>query len=219
MSLDSFEPLDDDFNPYAAPKAQAAPMRLRGEVGQAEEIRRAYINHEAGFKSIGALYILGGVFGTIAVIAMIAVLASGQMKGMEPGVAVFVLAFYLVITALNYAIGIGLNKLQVWARWTALVFSVLGLIGVCLNALVVTFANPIAGLFFLLIGGGITGYILYLLASSKATYICSPEYREIIALTPHVKYRTPWWVWLVAILFVLGIVVAIIAAMMNRPGM
>ena len=36
----------------------------------------------------------------------------------------------------------------------------------------------------------IVGYILYLMLSEKGSVVFSPAYKEIIARTPHIKYRT-----------------------------
>ena len=39
-------------------------------------------------------------------------------------------------------------------------------------------------------GGLIIGYILYLLLSPKGSMVFSDEYKEIIARTPHIRYKS-----------------------------
>ena len=51
-------------------------------------------------------------------------------------------------------------------------------------------------------------YMLYLLLSKKGTMVFSPEYKEIIAQTPHMKYKTSPVVWIA-----LGLIVAAIVSM------
>ena len=61
----------------------------------------------------------------------------------------------------------------------------------------------------------IPAYILYLLLSSKGAMVFSTEYKEIIARTPHVKYRTSCIVW--GALIVLGVVIllAVVAGLVS----
>jgi hypothetical protein len=59
--------------------------------------------------------------------------------------------------------------------------------------------------------------MLCLLVSSKASTIFSPEYKAIIAQTPHIKYRTSLMLKIVLALFVAIIVLAIAAAFIGAP--
>jgi hypothetical protein len=103
------------------------------------------------------------------------------------GIAVLYAAFAAGLAAL----GIGLVRLKKWARWVTV--AVTGLqIGVTVlssGLLVASTGDPWAliGLGFGLL---ISGYILYLLVSAKATMVFSQEYRAIIDETPHIKYKT-----------------------------
>ncbi|HWE35099.1 MAG TPA: hypothetical protein VG406_00895 [Isosphaeraceae bacterium] len=225
MALDSFEPLDDDFNPYAAPKARAEPARIGGDLTEAEEIRRTYLNHEASVRSIGSLTLIGAVLNSIQVVVYL-LIAIGSMAPINQGAQNFDpetqrtmawvnFALNLGTATLGFFLGIGLRRLQVWARWTSLVFAVIGLIFVLLASLaVMALVSPIPGLIFLVVGGGINGYIVSLLASSKTTYICTPEYREIIALTPHIKYRMSLLVKILLVIVVLFILLALVVPAM-----
>ncbi len=76
-----------------------------------------------------------------------------------------------VIGIVQFVTAFGLRGLQRWARIPTGLFSALGLLGFPLG----TFIN---------------GYILYLVFSAKGSMVFSEDYSEIIAQTPHIKYRT-----------------------------
>ncbi len=101
-----------------------------------------------------------------------------------------------VVTFINLGVGFGLTKLQTWARWTDVILAAIGFVLTVFTLVTVllfaTAANrpAITGLF---IGYGIglliIGYIIYLLVSPKASVVFSPEYRDVIKATPHIKYK------------------------------
>ena len=62
------------------------------------------------------------------------------------------------------------------------------------------------------VGTLINAYILYLFLSKKGRMVFSAEYKDIIAATPDVKYRTSILVWIF-----LGILVALFAAALIAP--
>jgi hypothetical protein len=165
-------------NPYAAP---AAPVEDVGANAEAEAIRREHLNHEASIKAVGFLYYLGGVLVTIAGLASLA----GRPDSGGVGVAIG-----LVIVGIGqFFAGWGVRALTKWGRVLGCVLSGLGLL-----------AFPIGTL--------INGYILYLFLSKKGRTIFAPEYQDVIAATPHVKYRTSIVVWiflaLIAALLIFG---------------
>jgi hypothetical protein len=197
----SFDP-PGGVNPFEAPRAGIGGRAWGLDVADndAELIRREHLGREANIKSLGHLNYLGAFFCGLATI-LIALTAMGvipprldQPNTLDPmtqklifgGMAVF----YLVFTALYGAMGYGLTHLQVWARWTQVVLTSLGLLYVAFMALAAAMVNPVVGLVVLLFGGGIGGLILYLLVSSKAGVVFSREYQEVIRKTPHVKYKT-----------------------------
>ncbi|WP_422931084.1 hypothetical protein [Singulisphaera sp. PoT] len=57
---------------------------------------------------------------------------------------------------------------------------------------------------------GLSIYTLYLLLSSKGKVVFSPEYREVIKLTPHVFYRTSLLVKILVTLLAVVLVLMII---------
>lgn len=182
-----------EANPYAAPVTTVA-----GEVpllNDPEEIRRAHIAHEASVKSVGTLYLFGAivlafwtVFNAYALIANIAYAKESAWS---------LVAFLAVLTVLQFWLGLGLRKLKRPARAIGAIFSAIGLIGIPIGTI-------------------ISAYILYLLMSKKGNMVFSPEYQQVIAQTPHVKYKTSKVVWAVLILFgvvILGaVILGIIAA-------
>ena len=173
------------MNPYAVPSVVDA--NLAGS-GSAETIRKRYLSHEASVKSIGLLYWIGGVFGALATIAYL-ILAVGLLtKGDPTGVITLLLAVFMGgISAFQIALARGLRHLQPWSRIGTIVLSAIGLLGFPIGTL-------------------ISAYILYLVGSQKGVYVFSPEYKQIIAATPHLKYKTSIVVWIL-----LGLVIAVIA--------
>lgn len=173
-------------NPYAAP---AAPVEDVSANAEAEAIRQAHITHEASIKAVGFLYYLGGVLVTIGGLASLA----GRPDSGGVGVAIG-----LVIVGIGqFFAGWGVRALAKWGRVLGCVLSGLGLL-----------AFPI--------GTAINAYILYLFLSKKGRTIFAPEYQDVIAATPHVKYRTSIVVWIFLALIVALIVFAGLAPLFGR---
>src|SRR5262245_52373332 len=189
-------PPDEPVNPFDAPKA-AIGARTDDFVSdtEAEAIRRAHIGHEASVQAVGMLYYLGAFFMGLATLGILisTVFAPtgafnvGGPGGLPPRAFVIVIAvFYAAITALNGALGYGLRSLQVWARWTVAVLTGLALLYFLLVGAVLTLlVEPVAGLIFLAIGGGLSGYILYLLVSPKGTMVFSRPYQAGLPPPPY----------------------------------
>jgi hypothetical protein len=169
-------------NPYAAPAARVEDVAANPE---AEAIRQAHINHEASIKAVGILYYLGGVVATINGLASLV----GATGSYEVGYAIpFVLAGVLGLFA-----GYGVRALRPWGRIIGCILSGLGLLAIGLGTI-------------------INAYILYLFLSKKGRTIFSPGYKDVIAATPHVKYRTSIVIWIL-----LGVIVAVAAAAFIAP--
>jgi hypothetical protein len=168
-------------NPYAAPAARVDDVALNPE---AEAIRRAHINHEASIKAVGFLYYLGGV---VLLLAGVATLVDALNGGAS-------LAFAVVLTAMGVAelfAGRGVRGLRGWGR-------ILG----CVLAALAMFNFPF--------GTVIGGYVLYLFLAKKGRTIFSAEYQDVIAATPHVKYRTSMLVWIFLALLIGLFLVAVL---------
>ena len=196
-------PSRSPLNPYQSTStaASGASIATGGVGANASEIRQEYLSHEASVRSIGTLYMIGSVFGVLAsllmlmgfVIALFAGDAGGGPDGIGVGVVLVFTILFFAINVFQVFLALGLRRLQNWARITAGVFSVPGLLGVPVGTI-------------------ISAYFLYILFSRKGAYVCSEEYHQIVAATPHIKYKTPVLVWVFAGLIVLLIGVAIVAS-------
>jgi uncharacterized membrane protein (DUF485 family) len=61
----------------------------------------------------------------------------------------------------------------------------------------------------------ISAFALYLLLSSKGEMVYSPQYKEIVQATPHIRYKTSVIVWILLFILVGLIAFGIIAAMVS----
>ncbi len=168
-------------NPYAAPTAPVEDVPAHPE---AEAVRKAHIKHEASIRSVGTLYFLGAIFGTL-----------GGLFGLAgaPGARGDIVAavVMLVLGVAMFFVSSGVGRLRPWARTAGCALSGIGLIGFPIGTL-------------------INGYILYLFLSKKGRTIFSPEYQDVIAATPHIKYRS-WLVWIFLALVLIVVLVAVLA--------
>lgn len=173
-------------NPYA-PAVVTTPQADN----DVEAVRRRYLSHEASIKSIGVLFLLGGLLGlALGWIAMgISVMGGPPKPNQPPETAVRFLAFGLIALLLSVGqlvAAVGLRALKLWSRIPAAILAGIGLLGFPLGTL-------------------INGYVLYLLLSAKGTMVFSPQYQNVMAQTKHIKYKTSIIVWIF-----LGILVALI---------
>ena len=177
---------DDPFavNPYAPTSNVSGAPVMTDEV---EAYRRRFLNHEASVKSIGTLYLLGAIFLVpLGVIMVVGSLANNQVDG----IMIVVSVFYLGIGLLQGFAGVGMRRLQSWARMVGVGLSIIGLIGFPIGTL-------------------ISGYFLYLLLSEKGQIVFSEQYKQVIEQTPHIKYKTSIivWIFLVILVSLIGLVV------------
>jgi len=197
-------PVPEDLNPFEAPLAEIGDRALDlGADGDAELIRRHHLGRETSVKSIGLLcYLVAAITGLFSgVMALVGVgqLVSGQAPDQPTArfqslLLLALFAFYGAISGVCLALGFGLRRLQVWARWTAMVLSMLVLLYLLLTASVVLgflpVPNPGGIAAFLLFFAAILGYVFYLLVTPQAGVVFSPEYRAVIAKTPEIRART-----------------------------
>lgn len=177
--------MSEAVNPYAAP---AARVEDTGANPEAEAIRKAHLNHEASIKAVGALYYLGGLMMAASVVAVLMPGAKAYGVGMA--------AFLFLVGAIQFAAGWGVRAFRPWGRVVGIILSVIGLIGFPIGTL-------------------ISAYILYLFLSKKGRTIFSPDYQDVIAATPHVKYKTSIIVWIFLALVLAFIVIAVGVAMIG----
>jgi len=166
-------------NPYAPPKANVDDVNVPAT--EAEAVRLEHIKHEASIRSIGTLYYIGGAFMLLGGIGMAITVDPTEPLLRPLGI------FYLVMGTISVVVAWGVRRLRKWAAGASIVLSGLSLLGFPMGTL-------------------IGAYILYLLLSAKGRRIFAPDYAEIVAATPHVKYRTSIVVWIA-----LGVLVLLIA--------
>jgi hypothetical protein len=169
------------FDPYGTPQAELAVQQ--GSTADDEALRRELINTEASIQAIGTLYYLVA----LAFLAMGIGIAQASLQDTDS----------VVIGAMVGAIGVlfaflarGLRKLAPGFRLAVTLVSVIGLVVFPLGTLV-------------------GAYILYLLHNAKGRRVMTPEYVELIARTPHIKYRTSPVV-LVAFVILIALLLAVI---------
>ena len=219
----------DDTNPYAPPEAaldvEPGDLIPPGDLAAAEAIRKAYIRHEASVKSIGTLHYLGAIGGLLGTGGLLGALlvARNRLGPMESVFLIIGGLMYAALGGLHLALGIGLRRLQTWARWTdvgliALVLALYGILamvgvaGIAGGSDAASVVGLFSGIFFVYV---IFGYILYLLLAAKAKTIFSAEYKTIIAQTPHIRYRTRRVLKVALALLVGLIVLAVIGAIVG----
>lgn len=160
-------------NPYEAPQLEESGFPQDHIVGSPEEIRSMHLKHEAAVRSIGLFYY---VCGGIVMILPIGIIAEDMARGLTSKDWGAV-ASLCGIALLPIAAAIGLRRLMPWGRMAGIVLGAIGLLVFPLGT--------IAG-----------AYIIYLLMRSKNTSIFSREYRKIVTMTPQMKPKTSFFIWL-----------------------
>ena len=213
------------MNPYAAPEAplEAAPAPMIQGLEEKEAIRRRFLKHEASVKSIGSLYILGGVFYLLATVVIAIASFNGAREGSIPGAVAIG-----VFGSVSLTLGLGLTSLRSWARWIVTALTAISFLSILILLASVLFQVMMTGGFVsngprftgVLIAYGfglfIIGYILYLLISPKGSMVFSHEYREVMAATPHIKYKTSCILKGFLILLIAVILVGVISAFLDN---
>lgn len=100
----------------------------------------------------------------------------GQWAAFSVGFGVTFVACYVGPAILMLWLGLGLRRLNPVVRIPASILAGIGLI-----------VFPIGTL--------ISAYFLWLLLSPNGRTVFSADYRQVVAQTPHIKYRIPWWAW------------------------
>ncbi|MEM7144696.1 MAG: hypothetical protein AAF591_06150 [Verrucomicrobiota bacterium] len=168
-------------NPYQTPQSLEVSAEA-ASVPEAERIRQEHIKHETSVRSIGLLYWLGGV---IVILAGVGGIFDDRE---EMSSRIITASIFLLLGVLQLLTGSALRKLRKWARIPVGIISGIGLIGFPLGTI-------------------INAYILYLVFCKKGGMVFSDEYKEVIAATPHIKYKTSIIVWILLgiLLLLLGL--------------
>ena len=179
-------------NPFESPTAELvdAPPPASEATASDEATRRELLKHEASILAIGRLMRLGALFMGLVALSM---LAAGVATDESPGVMTGIAVVYGGLAVVSGWCGTRLRNLDPRGRVPAAVFNGIGLIGFPIGTLV-------------------SGYILYLLLSERGRRVLSIEYQGIVARTPHIRYRTPVVVLVVAALLITFAVAAVVMA-------
>jgi hypothetical protein len=163
----NYRPGDDRplrFDPYAAPAARIddAPS----DTTAAERIRSEHLRHEGRLQSVAWLYWFAAAMFVLMAGSM-GVLALTESR--EPLIFV-VVVFYLALATGLAIVGVGFRRLRPWVRIPGGILSGLGLLGIPIGTL-------------------INGYILFLMFGAKGQRVFAPDYADIRAQTPHLRFR------------------------------
>jgi hypothetical protein len=191
----------DSTNPFASPLAGETPRYPVDS--ETEAIRRKYLSHEASVQSIGVLYLIGGIFSAIYVVlgavGLIGLIGAAEFNPSGAAIAGGILLLVAALTWLQLWSAFGLRRLDPRVRSAATIVALFGLIGFPIGTL-------------------ISCYFLWLLHSKKGKYVFSPEYREVIDATPHIKYKTSIIVWIFLALLLGLILFGVLAAVLGASG-
>jgi hypothetical protein len=185
-----------ESNPYAPPQGTilTAP---RSEIEEAEAIRKQHIKVEATVKSVGTLYYLGAFL--LIMFGLMTAFVPSMDKSTSQGEALIISVLVLAVGIAEGVLAYGLRRLRSWARWPTVALAFIGLLGFPLGTL-------------------ISIVILVNLFGKKATMVFSPEYKDIIAATPHVKHRTSIIVKVLLVLLLLALLLILSSLFIGRAA-
>lgn len=178
--------MEMELNPYAAPQAQVLQASNHDEL-----VRTEHLDTEAAIKSVGLLYYIAA-FGLV-------ILGASVLVGETPVKAStgWLPALLLPLGVAAGGTAYGLKRLQGWARIPTIILSsialVLGLISVSI------------------VGVLIHIYVLTKVLGKQGQFVMTPEYKRIIAATPHIKRKTSIVVKVLLVLLLITLI-GIIAA-------
>lgn len=192
-------------NPYQAPVsvAQPPPLQHSADAG-AVAIREAHIVHEASVKGLGLLQIIVGALMSLGGVGMLAI---GVVSTEGAQFLIAGAIFYLAFGLLGIFTGLSLRGLRVWARVVTIIFASLGL----LSGIIGVIMPPH---WFALLPLAINGYVFALMISAKSRMVFSDDYKQIIAVTPWIRYRSKL-LWILLVILGLFILVIIALAALN----
>lgn len=160
---------------------------MANELQNSEIIRKTHLSHEANIRALGLLYYFNSAMMLLGAVGIVLIATTDPSSIPESTTTLVVSAVVALFLGIVFAfVGRGLRTLTGWARTVGILFAVVGLL-----------VFPIGTL--------INAAFLYLFLSGKGAYVFTPEYQNVIAATPHVKYKTSMIVWVA-----LGVLVAIL---------
>ena len=177
-------------NPFATSAiAEALVDPAIENMDQAEQIRREHLNRETSVRGIGSLFYVGTIVLILFIASTVWSIFPLSNDGRPVTVQLFsfgMLGLVVLFAVIQGWVGHGLRTLNGSVRLWAVALSALGLINF-----------PI--------GTVISIYFIYVLVSAKGRFVMTPEYAAIRAATPHIRYKTPIWLWIVLGFLVLSL--------------
>lgn len=169
-------------NPFATSAiAEALVDPAIENMDQAEQIRHEHLNRETSVRGIGCLFYLGTLFSILIITFTAWSIVPLSNDGRPVTTKLFnfgMLGLVVLFAVVQGWVAHGLRTLNGSVRLWAVALSALGLINF-----------PI--------GTVISIYFIYVLVSAKGRFVMTPEYAAIRAATPHIRYRSPVWLWIV----------------------
>lgn len=198
---------DNPYTPSGSAYGNITPD-ANVDLSQAELIRTSHLSHEANIQSVGCLYLLLGVLAALSGLSYV-VLGIAMLNNMipsmggQPQTEVIVAGAMqigfgvvtLAVSCLAFYSGRTMQTLNAGGKIAAIIMSILGLFG---------FGCPCISVF-----------ALYLLLSSKGEMVYSPQYKEIVQATPHIRYKTSMIVWILLFILLGLIAFGIIATLVS----
>jgi hypothetical protein len=187
----------DQANLYAAPEQPEELAQGYSSNSDLEAIRRKHLNRETNIKAVGFLAALGGI--------------GCLLKGVSDLTVAVVPAVVLIAmgSGMLFA-GARMRKLEPLGRTIYTVVAAVGVVGQFVD-----FAQTKQG--SSLMGVGITLAFLSLVWRGDAQVVFSDHYRTVVVpATPHVKYKTPVWIWVLVALLGLALAAGIYAGVTGK---
>jgi uncharacterized membrane protein (DUF2068 family) len=194
--------LDD---PYRPPESDLTPPieRISGFLTDERESelsdRTRHLPVEATIRTIGLIYILTAVFGFLNVGVMLysptfteMVAQQAAKSGVDPTTfRMIAIVFMIFGAALVLLLGLGLRELKNWARWTIIVFGVIGQLGklpYLINPVgAIQGFSPSLQTVTSIVGTVIAIVLIFLLFLPGADHVCSKHYRFVISETRELR--------------------------------
>ena len=183
------------------PELDIAGQSLHLDDASEASDRAAHLPAEATVRTIGLVYLLSGVGLLLNAVLTTVVPRMGELivsQAAASGVPVSqvrTILFFVAFLgcALDIVLGLGLRDLKNWARWAIIVVTGLGLMG-RVGSWVLLSSNPFRqtfepslGLLVLLIGAGISLYIIVRLLTRESAFVCSKHYRFAVSETLRIR--------------------------------
>jgi hypothetical protein len=193
--LGTAAPVATSLPPAPATAASAVASPSLQAASFAEGTRREYLNHEANLRSLGLLYYLGAFFWLIVSLS-VGISTIHSHSGIL--VTVIGLGLALAVCALFFWMGTQMRRLDPAVIIPATIVAVIGLIGFPVGTI-------------------INGLILYLIHCRKGKFVFTPEYHDVMAATPEIKYKTSLLVKVLVGIILVVFIASILIALGSKP--